>query len=277
MAVALALFSALAWGVSDFLGGTISKRQGAWVTATAVQLGALVTTAVAAVALGGSPTVGDWAWGSASGLGVGVGTSFLFRGLATGRMGVVAPISAVGTAVVPVVAGFVVGERPHTPALIGIAVALPAIWLIAGSAHGGDETAQHSGVGDAILAGLGFGGAFACLDGVSESAGLLPLIAEQAVSLPPILLIAVLTGEAFWPRTRAAWTGVWIAPIGTVANACLLWALHAGMLTVVSVLVSLYPASTIALAALVLHERIHRTQWVGLGLAALSVGLISLP
>jgi drug/metabolite transporter (DMT)-like permease len=275
MAVVLALISGLSWGVSDFLGGTLSKQHGAWVTAVAVQVGAVVSTAAAAAALGGSPTTADWLWGSASGVGVGVGTAFLFRGLSIGRMGVVAPISAVGTALVPVAFGLVSGERPGPLAVLGIVAALPAIWLIAASTDISDQGPQNSGIADAVIAGFGFGAGFACLDAVRPQAGLAPLVAEQIVSLAPILLIALLTRKAFWPRTRSAWTAAWLGPLGTAANACLLWAMQAGMLSVVSVLVSLYPASTVALAAIVLRERIHRAQWVGLALAGVAVGLIS--
>lgn len=275
MAVVLALIAALSWGISDFLGGTLSKRHGAWVTAIAVQVGAVVSTAAAAFALGGSPTASDWLWGSASGLGVGLGTAFLFRGLSTGRMGVVAPISAVGSALVPVAVGLATGDRPGLLAAVGIVAAIPGIWLIAASAEGPQTSAPSTGIMDGAIAGLGFGAGFACLDRVSPAAGLLPLVSEQVVSLVPVVLLAVLTRRAFWPRTRSAWTAAWLGPLGTVANACLLWAIQAGMLSVVSVLVSLYPAATVALAAIVLRERIHRAQWVGLALAGVAVGLIS--
>lgn len=278
MAVVLALISGLAWGVSDFLGGMLSKKHGAWVTAIAVQVGAVGSTALAAAALGGSPTTADWLWGSASGVGVGIGTAFLFRGLSTGRMGVVAPISAVGTALVPVAYGLVTGERPGLLAVIGIVAALPAIWLIAASTDGSEPTASSSsGISDAVIAGFGFGAGFACLDAVRPEAGLAPLVAEQIVSLAPVVAIALVTRQAFWPRSRSAWTAAWLGPLGTAANACLLWAMQAGMLSVVSVLVSLYPASTVALAAIILRERIHRTQWIGLALAGVAVGLISVP
>jgi uncharacterized membrane protein len=277
MAVVLALISALSWGISDFLGGVFSKKHGAWVTSIAVQAGAVISTAIAAAVLGGTPTAADWVWGSASGIGVGIGTAFLYRGLSTGRMGVVAPISAVGTALVPVAVGLATGERPGRLAVIGIVAAIPAIWMIAASTHGPATTPQRSGTTDAVIAGLGFGAAFSCMGRLTPEAGLAPLVAEQAVSLLPVIVIAVLTRQAFWPRTRSEWTGAWLGPLGTAANACLLWAIQAGMLSVVSVLVSLYPAGTVALAAIVLRERIHRAQWIGLALAGVAVGLISVP
>lgn len=277
MAILLALISAAGWGVSDFLGGLISKRQGPWATAVAVQVGSLAATAVVVAVRGGSPTPGDWAWGAATGLGVGVGTAFLFRGLANGRMGIVAPISAIGSALVPLMAGLGSGERPGRYAMLGIAAALPAIWLIASSSDHHDGRQRPSGVADAVLAGLGFGFGFVCIDRISPAADLAPFLATQVTALLPVLVVAMVTREAFWPRSRAAWRAAWIGPLGAGANACALWAMQAGMLSIVSVLISLYPATTVALAALVLRERIHRQQYVGLALAAAAVVLISLP
>lgn len=282
VAILFALISAAGWGVSDFFGGVFSKRHGAWVTSVAVQLGALAGTAVAVLLLGGSPTQADWAWGAAAGLGVGAGTGYLYRGLSTGRMGVVAPVSAVGAALVPIVAGLATGERPGTTAAAGIVIALPAIWLIASTDSGDVELRQgggsktSTGVLDGVWAGIGFGAGFVCLDRVQPAAELAPLLATQVASLLPVVALALWTQQPFWPRRRASWIGFILGPLGTIANACLLWAVQSGLLSVVSVLVALYPAVTVALAAAVLHERIHRAQAVGLGLAAVAVVLISL-
>jgi len=282
VAIVLALISAAGWGASDFFGGVFSKRHGAWVTAVAVQLGALAGTAVAVLLLGGSPTGADWAWGAAAGLGVGAGTAYLYRGLSTGRMGVVAPVSGIGAALVPIVVGISTGERPGATAAAGIVIALPAIWLIAASDDGAVEAAQDggskasTGLLDGVWAGIGFGAGFVCLDRLQPAAELTPLLATQVVSLLPVVALALWTREPFWPRRWPAWIGFILGPLGTVANACLLWAVQAGLLSVVSVLVSLYPAVTVALAAAVLRERIHRAQAVGLGLAVVAVGLISL-
>jgi len=282
VAILFALISAAGWGVSDFFGGVFSKRHGAWVTTVAVQLGALAGTALAVLLLGGSPTRSDWAWGAAAGLGVGAGTAFLYRGLSTGRMGVVAPVSGVGAALVPIVVGVSSGERPGPTAAAGILIALPAIWLIASTDGEAAETVQGEGAQastgflDGVLAGVGFGVGFVCLDRVHPAAELTPLLATQVASLVPVIALALWTRQPFLPRNLPAWIGFLLGPLGTVANACLLWAVQSGLLSVVSVLVSLYPAVTVALAAAVLRERIHRTQAVGLGLAAIAVSLISL-
>lgn len=286
MAILLALISATAWGVSDFFGGVFSKRHGAWVTSVAVQLGALAGTVVAIVVLGlgGTATAADWWWGSAAGLGVGAGTAFLYRGLAAGRMGVVAPLSAVGAALVPVAVGLAAGERPGLIAVVGIVLALPAIWLIASTddrandSHDSAEAGPPASAGllDGVLAGIGFGAGFACLDRLQPASELTPLLATQVASLLPIIALAMWTRQPFWPGSRPAWIGFVLGPLGTLANACVLWAVQVGLLSIVAVLVALYPAVTVALAAAVLRERIHRAQAVGLGLAAVAVALISL-
>jgi drug/metabolite transporter (DMT)-like permease len=280
--VLLALASAVGWGVSDFYGGVFSKRHGAWVTTVAVQLGALAGTSLAVLLLGGSPTHADWAWGAAAGLGVGAGTAFLYRGLSTGRMGVVAPVSAVGAALVPVAIGVSIGERPGPTAAAGILIALPAIWLIASTDDSpaelldGTRPPGSTGLLDGVLAGVGFGAAFACIDRFQPAAELAPLLATQVVSMLPVIALALWTKQPFWPRHRPAWIGLILGPLGTLANVCLLWAVQAGLLSVVSVLVAFYPAVTVALAATVLRENIHRTQALGLGLAVAAVSLISL-
>jgi drug/metabolite transporter (DMT)-like permease len=280
--ILLALTSAVGWGVSDFYGGLFSKRHGAWVTTVAVQLGALAGTAFAVLLLGGSPTHADWAWGAAGGLGFGTGTAFLYRGLSTGRMGVVAPVSAVGAALVPVAIGVSVGERPGPIAADGILIALPAIWLIASTDDGLAEVLDDlsprasTGLLDGVLAGVGFGTGFACIDRFEPSAELVPLLATQVVALVPVIALALWTKQPFWPRHRPAWIGFILGPLGTFANACLLWAVQGGLLSVVAVLVAFYPAVTVALAVAVLREHIHRAQAVGLGLAAAAISLISL-
>ena len=282
MTILFALISAAGWGVSDFFGGVFSKRHGAWVTTVAVQFGALAGTAIAVLVLGGTPTRADWAWGAAAGLGVGAGTAYLYRGLSTGRMGVVAPVSGVGAALVPIVVGVSTGERPGPTAAAGILIALPAIWLIASTDSGAADVAEGSGEPaptgflDGVLAGVGFGVGFVCLDRIQPAAELTPLLATQMASLLPVIALALWTRQPFWPRRLPAWIGFILGPLGTLANACLLWAVQSGLLSVVSVLVSLYPAVTVALAAAVLRERIHRAQAAGLGLAAVAVSLISL-
>lgn len=282
MAIVLALFSALAYGLSDFVGGLVSRRVSAWPVAVVGQLSATACTAAAALFFSGSPTSSDLAWSLLAGLASGVGTGFLYRGFASGRMSVVAPVSAVGAAVVPVVAGGVGGERLSVVVWTGIVLALPGIWLVSSSADelpaDGSPPVRASlaeGLADGVLAGLGFGVLFAALGQVPEEAGLWPLVLAQAVSVPAVVALAVGLGAAWVPRERHTWWALSAGPLGATATTAFLLATQGGYLTVAGVLASLYPATTVLLAALLLHERVHRAQGIGLGLCALAIGFVA--
>jgi uncharacterized membrane protein len=276
VAILLALFSALAYGLSDFVGGLVSRRASAWSVAVVAQTSSAVCTAALASTVAGTPAPAHFAWALLAGLGSGAGTGFLYRGFSTGRMSVVAPVSAVGAAVVPVLAGLLGGERPAPLVWLGIAVALPGIWWVA-SVPADDLTPApaRAGLLDGILAGLGFGVLFAALGQVPDGAGLWPLAATQAVSIPAVVILAVVLGAAWVPRGRPVRWAVVAGPLGASATAAFLLASQQGYLTVSGVLASLYPASTVMLAALLLRERIHRAQAVGLALCALAVVLVA--
>lgn len=285
MAVLLALVSALAYGLSDFVGGLVSRHVSAWSVAVVGQLSSTVCTAGIALAVPGSPEPADFAWALLAGVGSGMGTGFLYRGFSTGRMSVVAPVSAVGAAVVPVLVGALGGERPSTLVWLGILAALPGIWLVASVpeddlARLDDETAgarppAAAGLGDGILAGLGFGVLFAALGQVPDSAGMWPLALTQLVSVPVVVLLAVVLRAAWVPRGRRVRWALVAGPLGAIATGSFLLASQRGFLSVAGVLASLYPASTVLLAAVLLRERIHRAQGLGLGLCAAAIALVA--
>ena len=285
MAIALALFSALAYGLSDFVGGLISRRASAWAVAVLANLSSTVCVGALAVFMPGDPTAEDFLWAALAGLGTGAGTGFLYRGFSTGRMSVVAPVSAVGAALVPVAAGAVGGERVSPLVWLGILAALPGIWLVAGVPE--DDLARVEGTTvpgrrgladgllDGVLAGLGFGVLFAALGQIPDTAGLWPLTLAQAVSVPTVVVLAAALRAAWVPRGRPVRWALLAGPIAAVATGSFLLATQQGFLTIAGVLASLYPASTVLLAALVLHERVHRAQGVGLGLCALAIVLVA--
>jgi drug/metabolite transporter (DMT)-like permease len=282
VAIVLALFSAFAYGLSDFVGGLVSRRVSAWPVAVVGQLSATACTVVAASFVAGTPEGRHLLWALLAGIGSGVGTGFLYRGLAAGRMSVVAPVSAVGAAVVPVFAGAVGGERLSLVVWAGVLVALPGIWFVSSTAEelpaDGSPPPRETlaeGVVDGVLAGLGFGILFAALGQVPQEAGLWPLALAQAVSLPAVVLLAVGLGAAWVPRQRHAWWALLAGPLGASATLAFMLSSQSGFLTIAGVLASLYPASTVLLAALVLRERIHRAQGVGLGLCAVAIGLVA--
>jgi drug/metabolite transporter (DMT)-like permease len=272
VAVLLALVSALAYGLSDFVGGVASKKVTPWSVALSAQLAGALGVLLLSLTLDGSPTGHDLVWAMVGGLGNGFGTAFLYRGLAAGRMGVVAPISGVGAALVPVVVGLVAGERPGALVWVGLLAALPGIWLV--SREPGTRAAG-AGVWDGVLAGLGFGTLFAALSQIPESAGFLPLALNQVVGGLTIVAVATALRRPWLPRDPRAGIGAVSGLLGALATGAFLVATHHGLLTVTAVIASLYPAVTVVLAALVLREHVHRAQGVGLGLCAVAVALVA--
>ncbi|MER7797073.1 EamA family transporter [Microbacterium sp. NPDC096154] len=283
-AVLLALACAVAYGLSDFLGGLFSKRHSAWTIALWSQLGALLTAGALGLILGGTPLPVDLMWAVVAGIGSGLGGAFLYRGLAGGRMSVIAPISAVVSAAVPVVVGVATGERPQPLAWVGIAVGLVAIWLVARTpdpAGAPDAVfARPSGtaasIRDGVLAGIGFGTSFAAIGQVREQAGLWPNAASMLTAVVVLLVAALLVRAPLTLPRRSAALALLPGVLGAVALTFFLLATQHGLLTVVSVISALYPAATVILAAVVLRERIHRGQSIGLAACAVAVALVAL-
>lgn len=282
IAVTLALTSALAYGASDFVAGVSARRSNAWAVAAACQLASLVVVALAAwAAATGSPRVVDFAWGAVGGVANAIGTAFLYRGFATGRVSVVAPVSAVGVALVPVAAGLLFGERPSLLTWAGIAAALPGIWCVSRATDspevpGPDARARSaSALRDAVVAGLGFGVLFVALGRVPREAGLTPVAVCQLVALLTLVAFAVATRTRWVARGAAGVGGLVAGVMSAGANLTYLFATQSGTMTVAAVLTALYPAVTILLAAAILRERIDGVQGLGLLFCAAAVALVA--
>jgi uncharacterized membrane protein len=275
--VLLALLAAASYGLSDFLGGVLSKRVSPWTIALAAQVGGATVTFAVALGVSGDPTRTDLWWAVAAGVGNGVGTAFLYRGLSSGRMGVVAPVSGVGAALLPVLVGVSSGERPATLAWLGITLAFPAIWLVSRAPTVVVPSPSGStGLLDGVLAGLGFGTLFVALAQVGEDAGLMPLALNQAVGAVVIIGVATTLRAPWLPREPRAALGVISGLLGATATGLFMVASRGDQLTISAVVVSLYPAFTVLLAAMPLREHVHRAQAVGLALCAAAVTLVAL-
>ncbi|WP_395695292.1 EamA family transporter [Nocardioides sp.] len=275
MTVLLSLLAAASYGLSDFNGGLFSRRAGAWAVSLVAQLGGTTLVLLLAAVTGGSPTAGDLAWAVLAGVANGFGTAFLYRGLAAGRMGVVAPVSGVGAVVVPVLVGLVAGERPGGLVWLGVLLALPAIWLVSREPVAAPAGGMASGLLDGVLAGAGFGVLFAALAQIGDTAGWFPLALNQAVAGVTIVAIAVVLRADWVPRDRYALGGLVSGGLGALATGLFQVATRHGYLTVAAVITSLYPAFTVLLAATVLREHIHRAQAVGLALCAGAIALVA--
>jgi drug/metabolite transporter (DMT)-like permease len=202
-----------------------------------------------------------------------------FRTLARGVMSVIAPVTALSAAAVPVLVGLVGGDRIGAWAAVGIAVALAAVVLV--SAEGGLSTlraARPASLAPALLAGSMFGVFFVLLDQTSDGSGLTPLATARLASLGLVVVIA-LAGRNSLRVARPALPIAAASGVGDMAaNALFLLATQQdGQLAIIGVLAALYPVSTVLLAQVVLRERLVVAQVAGLGAAVAAVVLITLP
>jgi drug/metabolite transporter (DMT)-like permease len=278
LAVTLALLAAVSYGIGDFVGGVAGRRCPPALIPVAVQIVGVVAAVVGAVALGGTLTPQALAWGALSGVGSGIGNVCLLRGLAVGRMSVVAPVSAVITAALPAVVGLASGDRLAVWGWAGIVLALPAVALASWSGREGGFSMSDVAYG--LAAGVGFAMLFVALDRAGPDAGAWPLVPGQLVALLLVLVVAlapiVRLRRSRQPLQIAGvlrWGGA-AGLLGAAANLMFLIATGKGQLTVSAVLAGLYPAITVTLAAVILHERLNRSQQAGLVSAGAAIVLI---
>ena len=283
MAVILGLCAALTYGGSDFLGGLVTRRTDVfgvvvWSQATGSSLLLLVLPFVASPA----PTSDTFVWGVLAGISGCAGVTFFYRALALGKMSVIAPITAVEAASVPVVFGLVTGERPPLIAGIGVVLALGAVGLVSaapdreGVKLRARADLSESGLFHALGAGLGFGFFFIFLKEAGGEAGLWPIVIARAASLLLALMLAFGMRRAIRPAAGTWPTIVAAGVLDVAANMFFLAASREGLLSIVAVLTSLYPASTMVLARTFLGERLARPQLAGLGLAVVGVVFIAI-
>ncbi|MHB8393515.1 MAG: EamA family transporter [Candidatus Dormibacteria bacterium] len=275
----LSLIAAVAYGTSDFAAGVGSRRMPSATVAVVAQSCSLVA-AVAAVTLfpGGGPTVPALMWGALSGVGSAIGALCLYRGLAIGRMGVVATASALLTAVIPAGFGFLLGERLPLLAELGVLAAVAAIVLVSWRPPSAIHDGGRTGVLYGILAGLGFAAFFIALDRAGTHSGAWPLLPGQAVAVILEAFFASAAQLSFGHNGhnfRALVAAVGAGVLGGVANISFLAATGRGQLAMVAVITSLYPGVTIVLARLLLSERWTRVQAVGLVGAVAAIAMIS--
>jgi drug/metabolite transporter (DMT)-like permease len=248
------------------------------VVVTAQLLGLAMLGALLVVAPSGDPTTRDLVVGAASGVCGGIGVFLLFRGLAAGRMSVVAPITAVGAAVLPVGWGLATGERPSPLVLVGVALALVAVVLVARSDDPVEQTEApdpHGGVRWAVGSGVAFGALFILLAEAGHNAGWWPLVTSRVAAASLVTVLALATKQALVPEPDARAHVAGSAVFDVTANAVYLLAVRRGLLSLVAVLSALYPAVTVLLARVLLGERLVRTQVYGLSMAAIGVLLIA--
>lgn len=273
MASALALLSSLLWGSGDFLGGTLSRRLPAIAVVGWSQAAALVMFGAAAVVTGAWAVEPDyWPWAVAAGLTGPLGLVFFYTALARGTMGVVAPIAAMGV-VVPVLAGLLAGDRPTAWQLVGVLVATTGAVLASGPEMGGG--ARSSAVLLAAAAGLCFGLVMLFMARGAETSPLMTLVGMRVTCVTCLAVAAAVAGTlgGVGRTDTAALVAVGVLDGG--ANLSYSIASTSGLLTLVAVLASVYPAVTIVLARIVHGERLARVQHVGVAATLVGVVLIA--
>jgi len=287
LAVALALAAAMFYGAADFCGGLATRRSPALAVVVWSQAVGLVVLIAALPVVPGVLRAGDVGWGLACGIAGAFAVGLLYRGLAIGVMGVVSPITAVLAAAIPVAFAIARGDRPAPLALTGIALALVAVLLVSAAtpAATGDDAPlarverPHRfppGIPEAIGAGIAFGFFFIAIAQTHRDSGLYPLVGTRITSLTVLALGAVVLRKSLRVSRPGLRTIVVAGALDMAANVFYVVAAHAGALSIVAVLTSLYPAGTVALAAVVLHERMVRLQWTGVAIAFAGVICISL-
>jgi drug/metabolite transporter (DMT)-like permease len=274
LAALFALSAATAWGSGDFTGGLASRRIGPFPTVLiSYTIGLLALVMVALARFEMLPSLADLLWGTLAGLFGLAGLGCLLRGFATGRMGIVAPVSAVLATAIPVLFAAFTEGLPRALQFLGFGLALAGIWLFSRPEPLGGRPA---GLGMALLAGLGFGTFFTALSQVGPTAVFWPLAAGRLAACGLMVVIALITRRPLIPPR---------APLGLLAlagildvggNLFFLLATQSGRLDVAAVLGSLYPAVTALLAWLVAREHITRLQVMGVVAAILAIVLITM-
>ncbi len=276
MTALLAILSALVIGGSDFSGGTATRSDSTFrVTVWAQMWSGLTALALVGFVSSSSVTGGDILAGALAGLSGSFSFVCFYAALSRGSMSIVAPTTAVVGAVVPALVGIARGESLGSTTAVGLVVAVLAIVVVTRSSS--DDRTDSRAMALAVVAGLGFSVFFIALADTHDAAGLWPLVVARAVSVPAVSVTAMIATGSLMPRSSksrrlSAFTGI----SEMIANILLLVALRRGPLAVASVFGSLYPVSTVILAWAILHERLSRTQVMGVCLATAALALVAI-
>ncbi|MDQ3308477.1 MAG: DMT family transporter [Actinomycetota bacterium] len=273
MAILLALVSSLMWGGSDFLGGLISRRRPAMViVGWSATFGLVMASVAVALTEGWHGPYGWVLWGVAAGVSGALGLVSYYLALATGTMGVVAPVTSLGV-VVPVVVGLLSGESPSAVVWSGIVVAIAGIVLTSGPELSGGVSARPVLI--AAMAGVFFGIFFVFADRGAEDSPLLTLWAMRASVAAVFVTLAMAKRTTGGLAGRDVWLVVLVALGDLGANLSFAVASTMGFISITSVLSSLFPVVTVLLARVVLKERLRRVQIIGVAVTMLGVACIS--
>lgn len=273
--ILLGLSSAFSWGAGDFSGGLASKRTSAYTVVVLSQfVGLLILLFAVFLVTPEAFTTQAAIWGGIAGVCGALGLVALYSGLARGPMGMVAPLTAVIAAIVPVVFSIFQIGLPAASDLIGIIVALGAVWIISS----GNDLAKinFKDLSLPLLAGLGFGLFFILIARASTESTIWPLVFARTSSVIFIFLVGLLLGKNEIPQRSQVPLIALAGIFDTAGNILFILATRFGRLDIAAVLSSLYPAATVFLAWMVLKEGLTTRQWIGVVLVILAVVLIAI-
>lgn len=275
LAIAFGLGSALAWGAGDFSGGCASRKGNLLGVILISQiLGGILLVAMALLFSEKVPPSIYLLYGAFAGIFGSLGLIALYRGLAQGRMGIVAPLSAVLTALVPIVYSAFYEGLPTITQLLGFVCFVIAVWLLSSAGAGLKMTFNEFFL--SVIAGLGFGLFFIFIDQANDLSIFWPLVGARFASVFVMVVMFLMGGKLSKPAS-GQWILIGITGIlDATGNALFSMAAQLGRLDVSAVLGSLYPAATVILAWFILKERLQRQQWIGVFGAFVALILISL-
>lgn len=240
---------------------------------------ALLILTVIALLYGGELSGGAVLWGSLAGIGSALGIWWFYAALAAGPISVVSPLTAILVSGVPVVAGLLMGDRPGVLAMVGVVAALVAVVLVSRGVTDEDATAHRFTKKVAWLtvgSGVAFGLSVVLIAPAPADSGVWPLVFVRLTASGLVVVAAVFAGELRRPDAHTLRLALLVGVLDVIANVAMLAALRGAMLSLVGVLIALYPAATVGLAIVVLKERVSRWQVAGMALALAAVAMITL-
>ncbi len=273
LAAFFALSAAVTWGTGDFTGGLNARRVGAFhALLISLPFGFLALLLVAMVTREPMSAPADLIWGAVGGLFGTAGFLCMLQGFAIGRMSIVAPVSALLAAAIPVLISAYGEGLPGELQLLGFALAFAAIWMLSHRKH---DEAKSSGFALAVFAGLGFGLFFTTLARIGDGAVFWPLVASRLTATLVLVAIALLTRRPLIPSNPPFGLIVASGVLDVSGNFLFLRAVQTGRLDIASVLVSLYPAITVLWATFVAKEHMTRLQVLGVITAVAAIAMIT--
>ena len=276
MAVVFALLTAVVYGIADYSGGRGSRLASSFTVTFVGQCAGFLGALLLALFVGDPvPSGHDLFISAAAGVAGSLGLLGFYRAMASGSMTIVAPITALVGTTIPVIWGLVDGERPGFISYVGMVVAVFAVVLVTDALGVQDKRTPLNIVVLAVIAGACFATIFIAFDHVSSDAGLWPLVALRSVSLPIVFGVVLATRHPLRTKGEATRWALTSGILDSAANGFYLIAARHGLLSVVAVIASLYPVSTLVLATSLDKEKLHPAQWVGVGLALVALVLVS--